>query len=165
MTLVSLIAMAGMTLSPAPFSAPQSPAASVSAALAPASLAGKTISFDYSSATCHLSCDGGKTWEVDKQASDVSYRLTAKTNTEKGTCDEVGDGKLLATCISGDDKTPTSYTYTKTGQKTATLVFPGYEWENTYTLHFQTATSGIATCTGLAEADSWRQTNIKFTIK
>ena len=44
-------------------------------------------------------------------------------------------------------------------------VFPGYEWENTYTLHFQTANSGIAICTGSAEADSWRQTNIKFTIK
>lgn len=165
MTLVSLIAMAGMTLSPAPFLAPQSPAAVVPAALAPASLAGKTISFDYSSATCHLSCDGGKTWEVDTKSSGVSYKLTAKTNAKKGTCDEVGDGKLLATCISGGDKTPTSYTYTKTGQKTATLVFPGYEWKDTYTLHFQTATSGIATCTGCAESDSWRQINIKFTIK
>lgn len=165
MTLVSLIAMAGMTLSPAPFSAPQSPAAEVSAALAPVSLAGKTISFDYSSATCHLSCDGGETWRVDTESSDVSYQLSAKPNKKKGVSSEFGDGKLLATCISGDDKTPTSYTYTKTGQKTATLVFPGYEWENTYTLHFQTANSGIAICTGSAEADSWKQINIKFTIK
>ncbi|MGN0821871.1 MAG: ankyrin repeat domain-containing protein [Akkermansia sp.] len=132
----------------------------------PSSLAGKTITFDFASAECILSDDGGITWQVDRGNRPVSYRMTATRNTRGGGTSTVGTGDQIAYRQDSDGyRATTSYSYRKTGRDTATLIFPGYEWENVYNLRFDTPTSGTATCEGAEESMEWKQSGIRFRIR
>ena len=133
----------------------------------PSSLAGRTITFDYSTARCLFSEDGGYTWREDNGGSRTSYRLTSTRNSgRRSRTEDVGDGGWIAYIRYSDGyKQTTSYDYRKTGRDTAELTTSGIESFSTYVLRFDSPTSGTASNEGGSEGGEWKNSGIRFSIK
>lgn len=133
----------------------------------PSSLAGKTITFDYSTSRGLSSEDGGYTWREDNGGSRTSYRLTSTRNSGRRFGNEdVGNGTWIAYMRdSGGYKETTSYDYQKTGRDTARLTTSEIESFSTYVLRFDSPTSGTASNEGGGEGCGWKYSGIRFSIK
>ncbi len=136
-------------------------------AQSPDSLVGKTIYFNYANASRALSGNGGETWNTVRDSSTISsIRFSNTPNNKRNQGEGVGEGHFLSyQTMSDGGKSTTSYDYKKADAKTAKIVFPGYEWETTYTLNFETPTSGTASYHGSGEGEEWKGSGIKFNIK
>ena len=135
--------------------------------IVPSSLAGKTITFDYSTSRGLSSEDCGYTWREENGGSRTSYRLTSTRNSgRRPETEDVGNGGWIA-YIRGSDgyKQTTSYDYRKTGRDTAELTTSGIESFNTYVLRFDSPTSGTASSEGDGETFAWKYSGIRFSIK
>ena len=135
------------------------------AAQSPASIAGKTIVFDYSNADSYER-DFDSSWKRTQASHGIEITTYVSTrNTRRGQGYDVGDGHYLAYKTADNQTSATSYDYKKTGIATAEIVEPGYEWETTYTLTFDSATTGTVTTSGGGEGMEWKASGIRFTIK
>lgn len=137
-------------------------------AQAPAAMpVGKTLYFDYSSATYVSKESDSTTWTRGTDPGQLTVlTLTDKPNTKRDQYDAVGEGLYLAReQLADGTKETVSFNYRKTGIGTVEIELPGYEWGTTYTLHFDTADSGTATYTGGCESEEWKGDGVRFHLK
>lgn len=135
---------------------------------APAAMpAGKTLHFDHSTAEHFNKGSDSETWQRDVSPNPLlTLSLSARPNTQRNQFSGVGEGHFLAREHHSDGTTGNvSFDYRKTAADTVEIELPGFEWGTTYTLRFETPTSGTAAYNGCGEGEEWKGNGIKFNLK
>lgn len=133
---------------------------------APATLMGKTVVWDYSHATSYESEDGGQ-WSVIR--TDNSIETEDFTSIRNMGINPEGNlsrhGVKNGTYLVKNHGKYSGYDYKQTGRDTGTLTIYGWEDMTTYSLLFDTATTGTATYQGEGEGTYWKGSGVRFSIK
>lgn len=133
---------------------------------APATLMGKTVVWDYSHAKCYLD-EGDGHWCLNSRDNNIETEVfTSLRNTG---IDSEGNlsrhGVRSGTYLVKNHGKYSGYDYKQTGRNTGTLTIYGWEDMTTYSLLFDTATTGTATYQGEGEGTYWKGSGVRFSIK
>lgn len=129
---------------------------------APATIKGKTFVWDYTQARCYTDYGNGK-WEPVREKNNIiidSFTSMRNTGVDPNGCD-TGSGPYLSK--RGDQYF--AYDYKKTGNNKGLLTTGGYEDSTTYSLHFDSATTGTASYKGDGEGMAWKGSGLRFAVK
>lgn len=140
---------------------------------APATLMGKTVVWDHSHAKCY-ECEYGGQWSVIRtdnsiESTDNSIETEVFTSLRNTGIDSEGNlsrhGVKNGTYLVKNHGKYSGYDYKQTGRNTGTLTIYGWEDMMTYSLLFDTATTGTATYQGEGEGTYWKGSGVRFSIK
>lgn len=133
----------------------------------PATLMGKTIVWDYTHASRYEGEYGGPLSLMPKNNDNITTEtFTSMRNTG---IDPEGNlsthGVRSGTYLVKSNNKYSGYDYMKTGRNTGTLTIYGWEDATTYSLRFDSATTGTASYKGGGEGMAWKGSGLRFAVK